>query len=87
MSPSTARQGTRETKEEKEREKERRCTCEQEEERKKEGERERPSRALGMFSQMRGDTVKTLPAQNFIDDEIRNRCDLLPRYVPSIIYK
>jgi len=42
---------------------------------------------LGMFSQMRGDTMRVLPARKFIDDKIRNRCDLPPRYVPSIIYK
>lgn len=46
---------------------------------------ERPS--LGMFSPMRGDTAKALPARNFIDDEIRNRRDLPPRRAPSIIYK
>lgn len=64
------------------------CVCvSDEEERKQEREGERPSRALGMFSQMRSDTARALPAQNFIDDEIRNRCDLPPRYVPSIIYK
>ena len=40
-----------------------------------------------VFSQMRSDTAKALPARNFIDDEICNRCDLPTRYVPSIIYK
>lgn len=46
---------------------------------------EKPS--LGMFSQMGSDTAKALPARNFIDDEMCNRRDLPPRYVPSIIHK
>ena len=41
-----------------------------------------------MFSQMRTDTAKPLPLQprNFIDDEIRNRCDLPPRAMYLQLY-
>jgi len=40
-----------------------------------------------MFSQMRDDTARTLPAQNFIDDEIRNQHDLPPRYARVVYFQ